>query len=110
MADMTDLKGWAERSGTEDPTQPAPGGADGQEEEADPAEAYKHAAEEVQEAIDALAALPDDDDSQWRKECVETLTEEQQTLQEKADELAGENDGDEEDEDEEDETPEPEVD
>ena len=108
MPEMSDLKEWATNHADDDAEPQAPGGEQG-EEQPDPADAYQHAANEVKEAIDALSELPDDDDSEWRTECVTALQEQQKALQDKVDEISG---GDEEDLDEDlddEETPEPEA-
>ena len=98
MAEMNDMQEWAAgQAGPDDGAVPEPRS---EEEPLVPADVYQHAAEEIQEAIDAMEKLPDDGDTDWRNERLEALTSEAEALQNKADELSGE--GEEEDGEEED--------
>jgi len=108
MPEMSDLKEWATRNADNGAEPQTPEGEQG-EEQPDPADAYQHAANEVQEAIDALSALPDDDDSEWRTECVTALQENQKALQEKVDEISGDDEEDLDEDLDDEETPEPEA-
>jgi len=105
MADMSDLQGWAQRSGAGEPGEPGGGGeqpaGEGQEEpQAPPCEIYRHAAQEMQEAIDMLEGMPGDDDQEWRAELIGSLQEKQTELNEKADEVEEKEEDEDEEEDE----------